>query len=128
MPIDQLLIPAQGIKAAGVVAIDSVLANDLVGYTLVNELGQRIGNIEDVVVNLDVDSVVYMALDFGEVLGVGERMIPVPFDDIWYHLSQQTVTIYDLNRQAIEQHDGFDTANWPQEADRDWNRPGQQQG
>jgi sporulation protein YlmC with PRC-barrel domain len=113
---------AEGAKGAGVVAQDSVRASQLVSFNLVNEQGQNIGSIEDVVINAETGEIAYVAVNFSGILGAGEKLFAVPYSEVWYSLGRSTVTIYNINQQALEANPGFDRENWPEQANPDWNR------
>jgi PRC-barrel domain len=53
-------------------------AHKLVGRTVVNDLNETIGTIDDVIVTKDHD--VYMPVQVGGFLGVGSRLVVLPFD------------------------------------------------
>jgi sporulation protein YlmC with PRC-barrel domain len=57
------------------------LASEVVGKTLVNSNGEELGEIEDVVID-DGGDAVYLIAAVGGFLGLGERDIAVPFQDV----------------------------------------------
>ncbi len=114
---------AEGAKGSRAVPMDAVLASQLIQFNLVNNSGQNIGSVKDIVVNMQDAKVAYVAIDFTNVLGTGEKMFAIPYSDIWYSLGKQTVTIYNINQQALEKNPGIDPKNWPESADTTWNKP-----
>ncbi len=112
----------EGAKSAGIIPQDAVRASQLLQFNLVNQQGQNIGTIEDIVVDMQSGDVAYAAINFTGILGAGEKTFAVPYSDIWYNLDRQTVTVYSINQQALEQNPGFDRNNWPESADQGWNR------
>ncbi len=112
---------AEGAKNAGVVAMDSVRASELLQYQLVSDQGQALGSIQDVVLNMQNGQVEYAAVSFDAILGAGDKMFAVPYADIWYNLNDQTVTLYNVNPQVLEQKEGFSQDNWPETGDPNWN-------
>jgi sporulation protein YlmC with PRC-barrel domain len=54
-------------------------ASKLVGAAVVNSKDERIGTIDDLVVNPD-DRVTYAILSVGGFLGIGSKLVAVPFD------------------------------------------------
>jgi sporulation protein YlmC with PRC-barrel domain len=53
-------------------------ASKLIGTEVQNEQGQNLGDIKDIVINLDKGTVSYAVLSSGGVLGVGEKLLAVP--------------------------------------------------
>jgi sporulation protein YlmC with PRC-barrel domain len=101
--------------------MDSIQASSLLQFNLLNDQGQNIGTIQDIVLNLQSGEVSYVAVNFSSLLGAGEKVFAVPYDDIWYNLNDRTVTIYNINASALEQKAGISQDNWPETADPNWN-------
>jgi sporulation protein YlmC with PRC-barrel domain len=53
-------------------------ASKLIGMDVKNEQGEDLGDIKDIVINLDSGTVSYAVLSSGGVLGVGEKLLAVP--------------------------------------------------
>ena len=53
-------------------------ASKLIGTEVQNEQGENLGDIKDIVINLDKGTVSYAVLSSGGVLGVGEKLLAVP--------------------------------------------------
>jgi sporulation protein YlmC with PRC-barrel domain len=56
-------------------------ASKLVGATVVNNADERIGKIDDLVVNPQ-DKVTYAIVSVGGFLGVGNKLVAVPFESL----------------------------------------------
>jgi sporulation protein YlmC with PRC-barrel domain len=56
-------------------------ASKLVGASVVNSNDERIGTIDDLVVNPE-DKVTYAILSVGGFLGIGSKLVAVPFDSL----------------------------------------------
>ena len=56
-------------------------ASKLVGATVVNSADERIGTIDDLVVNPE-DKVTYAILSVGGFLGIGSKLVAVPFESL----------------------------------------------
>ncbi len=57
----------------------AILASKVKGTNVYNQTGDKIGHVEDVVLDKESDSIMFAALGFGGVLGVGEKFYPVPW-------------------------------------------------
>jgi len=53
-------------------------ASKLIGMEVQNEQGENLGDIKDIVINLQKGTVSYAVLSSGGVLGVGEKLLAVP--------------------------------------------------
>jgi sporulation protein YlmC with PRC-barrel domain len=57
----------------------AILASKVKGTDVFNTTGDKIGHVEDVVLDKESDSIMFAALGFGGVLGMGEKFHPVPW-------------------------------------------------
>lgn len=57
-------------------------ATDLIGKEVVDVKGESAGTVDDLVVDADLGMVAYVIVSRGGVLGMGERLVPVPFKSV----------------------------------------------
>ena len=57
----------------------AILASKVRGTNVFNLTGDKIGHVEDVVLDKESDSIMFAALGFGGMLGMGEKFHPVPW-------------------------------------------------
>ena len=62
----------------------AILASKVKGTAVYNEIGDRIGTVEDVVLDKQTNQILFAALGFGGVLGLGEKYYPVPWSMLDY--------------------------------------------
>jgi len=62
----------------------AILASKVQGTSVYNTAGEKIGHVEDVVLDKQSDQIMFAALGFGGVLGVGEKYYPVPWSMLDY--------------------------------------------
>jgi sporulation protein YlmC with PRC-barrel domain len=114
----------------------AILASKVKGTAVYNEVGDRIGTVEDVVLDKQTNQILFAALGFGGVLGMGEKYYPVPWSMLDYDedrggyivpLDKDTLKsapAYDL--KDLTRHDGSlggirQTTYDYYKIDRDWN-------
>lgn len=114
----------------------AILASKVKGTAVYNETGDRIGTVEDVVLDKQTNQILFAALGFGGVLGLGEKYYPVPWSMLDYDedrggyivpLDKDTLKsapAYDL--KDLTKHDGSlggirETTYEYYKVDRDWN-------
>jgi sporulation protein YlmC with PRC-barrel domain len=98
-------------------------ASQLIGSTVNNAQGEKLGQIEDVVVDPADATVSYVVLSLGGFLGFGEKYVAIP----WNALVATTDTegklddlFLDVDKERLENAPGFDKSNWPNMADPRW--------
>jgi sporulation protein YlmC with PRC-barrel domain len=62
----------------------AILASKVKGTSVYNPSGDKIGHVEDVVLDKQSDRIMFAALGFGGMLGMGEKYYPVPWSILAY--------------------------------------------
>jgi sporulation protein YlmC with PRC-barrel domain len=88
-------------------------------HEVINTRGQRIGHIEDIVIDTALGDIAYAVLSFGGFLGVGEKWFAVPWSAFESSAGFRTLTL-DVSKEALEKAPGFDKDDWPEMANRRW--------
>ena len=56
----------------------AILASRVKGTAVYNDSGDKIGTVEDIVLDKQSNRIMFAALGFGGFLGMGEKYYPVP--------------------------------------------------
>jgi sporulation protein YlmC with PRC-barrel domain len=113
----------------------AILASKVKGTAVYNNAGDKIGTVEDIVLDKQSNQIMFAALGFGGLLGVGEKYYPVPWSMLNYDESRggyvvpldkdriQNAPAYDL--KDLTKHDGSlsnvrETSYTYYNIDRDW--------
>ncbi len=94
-------------------------SSSISGDAVVNRMGDSLGKIEDLMIDLSEGHVAYAVLSFGGFLGVGNKLFAIPFESLELD-AQNKRFILDVPRDRLEAAPGFDKDNWPDFADRRW--------
>jgi sporulation protein YlmC with PRC-barrel domain len=62
----------------------AILASRVKGTAVYNNAGDRIGTVEDIVLDKKSNQIMFAALGFGGLLGIGEKYYPVPWSMLNY--------------------------------------------
>ncbi len=77
-----------------------------------------IGSIHDLVIAQD-GRIEYVAVSFGGLLGVGDKLFAVPFEAIdFVKTDSDAYAQIDAKEETLKQKQGFNQDTWPAEADR----------
>jgi sporulation protein YlmC with PRC-barrel domain len=100
----------------------SIPSKKLVGANVENPNGEKLGTIDDIVIDLDSGKVAYAAVGVGGVLGMGEKLFAVPFSEfkISHDRSNNLVLALDISKDRLEKAPGFDKNHWPDFASHEW--------
>jgi sporulation protein YlmC with PRC-barrel domain len=93
----------------------------LTGLNVRNAQGEKLGIVNDLVVDVQTGKVNYIALSVGGVLGVGDKLFAVPFSEVKFdHGQDEMFFVLDMSMEKLEAAPGFDQNNWPDFADPHW--------
>lgn len=94
-------------------------ASTLKGNVVKNLAGEKLGTIEEFMIDLENGRVGYCVLSFGGVLGVGDKLFAVPYRSMTLDTVDHTFTL-DIARERLASAPGFDKNVWPDMTDRAW--------
>ena len=94
-------------------------ASTLKGDPVRNTMGEDLGKVEDLMIDLEAGRVAYVVLSFGGFLGLGEKLFAVPWDALTVDMDKHAV-ILDVPKERLKEAPGFDKNNWPDFSDQAW--------
>jgi sporulation protein YlmC with PRC-barrel domain len=92
-------------------------SSSLIGDTVVNPQGESLGKLEDIMIDMSSGRIEYGVLKFGGVLGVGNKLFAVPFDQFTVDTGNERLVLK-VDKERLKDAPGFDKDNWPNFADQ----------
>lgn len=89
------------------------------GDKVVNRSGDDLGDIKDLMIDVDNGRVAYAVLEFGGLFGLGSKLFAVPLSAMELDAENHRF-IFDQSKEALENAPGFDKDHWPNFSDRAW--------
>lgn len=99
-------------------------AQQLIGQKVSDAQGQELGEVKDVVVDLQSGQVHAAVIEFGGTLGVGGKSYAFPIQDLQPG-SQGQYTLANVEKDKLEKAQGFAQGVWPEIDPQAWGREGQ---
>lgn len=87
-------------------------ASDLLGKTVRNKEGKDLGEVEDVLVNMNSGRVQYTVLSFGGFMGMGDKLFAIPLDS-FDRSQQRDHLVLNVSEERLKKAEGFDKDKWP---------------
>src|SRR5262245_61787333 len=115
---------AQGIPAPAPGALpalqDAVLlrSKTLFEYRVKSPQGEDLGQIEEVMIDMELGRVAYAVLSFGGLWGLGSKGVPVPWDAV--ALRPDEKVLLKIAKDKIDKAPNFESATLPELANRPW--------
>lgn len=94
-------------------------ASTLEGDDVVNRQGEKLGTLDEVMLDVPTGRIAYAVLSSGGLLGVGERLYAIP----WRALTldpENKCFILDVAKERLQAAPGFDKDHWPTMGDESW--------
>jgi sporulation protein YlmC with PRC-barrel domain len=87
-------------------------ASTFIGSSVTNTQGEKLGKIEDLVIDPATGHITYAALSHGGVLGLGGKLFAVSWEALKWQPDSKTFVL-DVPKETLESAAGFDKSNWP---------------
>jgi sporulation protein YlmC with PRC-barrel domain len=94
-------------------------SSTLEGDDVVNRQGEKLGKIDEIMLDVPTGRIAYAVLASGGILGLGDKLFAIP----WRSLTldpENKCFILDIAKDRLEQAPGFDKDHWPSMADESW--------
>jgi sporulation protein YlmC with PRC-barrel domain len=88
-------------------------ATTLIGDKVYNGKSDSLGQIKDIMLNLEDGSIQYVVIEFGGFLGIGEKYFAVPFKALTLDTSRHAFILHQ-KKDVLENAPGFDKDHWPE--------------
>jgi sporulation protein YlmC with PRC-barrel domain len=95
-------------------------ARDLIGAKVVNDKGEKLGTIWDIVLTPDHSGVSYVVLSRGWAWGTGGKLFAVPWSQLQFRPGEKVVVLSNVTKAELDQAKGFDPKHWPAAAEENW--------
>ena len=94
-------------------------ASTLTGDRVVNTLGEDLGKLEDLMIDLQPGRIAYAVLSFGGILGVGDKLFAIPWQAFTIDTAEKRFVL-NVDKELLKQAPGFNKSNWPDMTDPAW--------
>ena len=91
-------------------------ASTFIGSSVMNAEGEKLGKIEDLVIDPATGRITYAALSYGSILGLGGKLFAVSWEALKLQPEGKTFVL-NVSKEALESAPGFDKSNWPKQPD-----------
>ncbi|MGE0223896.1 MAG: PRC-barrel domain-containing protein, partial [Acetobacteraceae bacterium] len=100
---------------------EMIAADRVSGTTVYDPSGNKLGSVDDIMLDKRGGRVRYAVLSFGGFLGIGDRHYPLPWEKLHYDTSLGGYVV-DIDREALENAPSYSTDEAPQWNDPAWSR------
>ena len=87
-------------------------ASSLEGDKVVNPAGEHLGEIKEIMLDMDAGKIDYLVIEFGGFLGLGVKYFAIPFRLLKLDAPNKRF-VFNQSRETLENAPGFDMDHWP---------------
>lgn len=100
--------------------VTSILsASTMIGNPVVNDGGENLGKIEELMIDTSQGNIAFAVLSFGGFLGIGDKYFAVPWEILKVDKMNHQF-ILNKTKEELENAPGFDKDNWPKTGDTEF--------
>lgn len=92
--------------------VERLTSSSIVGDSVENPEGEKLGSIDDLMINVKTGMVEYAVVEFGAFLGIGGKLFAIPFTELQVD-PEKRVFLLNRDRAFLEKLPGFDKRHWP---------------
>lgn len=94
-------------------------SSTITGQNVYNLNDENIGDIKDLMIDLNNAEIAYAVLEFGGFMGIGNKLFAIPMEALQFSDTDDTIRL-DVNKEKLELAPSFDKDNWPMTADNEF--------
>jgi sporulation protein YlmC with PRC-barrel domain len=94
-------------------------AGTLEGDKVRNSVGDDLGKLDEIMIDIPSGRIAYAVLSFGGVLRMGNKLFAVPWNALTVDEDEKCL-ILNVDKKTLENAPGFDKDNWPDMSDTNW--------
>ncbi len=94
-------------------------ASSLIGNDVYNHQDEDLGDIKEIMLDMEGGKIAYAVLSYGGILGVGEKLFAVPWEALTLDTENERF-ILNVEKAKLDVAPGFDADNWPDRPDSAW--------
>ena len=95
-----------------------ISATTIIGDSVKNAAGDSLGEVKELMLDVNSGRIAYAVLSFGGFLGLGDKFFAIP----WQSLTLDTedhAFILNVDKETLENAPGFDKDHWPETTEED---------
>lgn len=96
-----------------------ISSKTLIGESVENPIGENLGTIQDILIDVSSGRIAYAVLSFGGFLGFGSKLFALPWSALKVDI-ERNIFVLEVPRERLEKAPGFDKDAWPDMADPVW--------
>jgi sporulation protein YlmC with PRC-barrel domain len=98
--------------AAANTPVSRLTARTIIGDSVINRMGEHLGVIDDIMLDVQTGKIEYVVLEVGALLGMGGKLFAIPYQDLSLN-AEGHCFVLDKGKEELKKFPGFDKNHWP---------------
>lgn len=94
-------------------------ASEIIGMDVYNAQNEKLGKVDDLIVDWSAGRIRYAVLSSGGILGVGDKLVAVPASSFSYVAGEKKLLL-DADKQSLKEAPQFSKSEWPDMNNPTW--------
>ena len=91
----------------------------LIKDSVKNPQGEDLGNLKEIMIDVNTGSIAYAVLSFGGFLGMGDKLFAIPWEAFTLNTEKEHLVL-NVDKERLKDAPGFDKDNWPKTPNSDY--------
>ena len=91
-------------------------ATTVIDDKVVSPTGEELGNLKELMLDMDAGRINYAVLSFGGFLGLGDKLFAIPWEALTLNAEDHSFTL-NVDKEQLENAPGFDQDDWPNDVE-----------
>ncbi|UIP30361.1 MULTISPECIES: PRC-barrel domain-containing protein [Photobacterium] len=105
---------------SGFTTLTLLSSSSITGDDVCNMQDEKLGKIQDIMLDMTEGNIRYAVLSAGGFLGIGDRLFAIPWKALTLDRENKRFML-DVDIERLKNAPGFDKDKWPDMADANWN-------
>lgn len=93
-------------------------ASNLIGSAVINQQGDNLGAIRDLVIDSQNNRVTFAVLSESKLMGLSKKLVPIPISALT--IKDEKTVIVNISKEKLTKAPSFEKEQWPDMANRQW--------
>lgn len=94
-------------------------AGTMTGDDVVDGTGEKLGTLEELMIDVDRGTIAYAVLSVGGFMGMGDKLFAIPWSAVRMDTAEKRLVL-NVSKEMLASAPGFDKDHWPDFADQAW--------
>jgi sporulation protein YlmC with PRC-barrel domain len=94
-------------------------AGTLTGDKVVDPAGEKLGKLEELMIDVNRGTIAYAVLSVGGLMGLGNKLFAIPWSSFRVDSGEKQLVL-NVDKELLKSAPGFDPDHWPDFADQAW--------